>query len=296
VRPGRPSHTAEGVAAIRALEARAPLAGRVLDDPLAVRFLGPGFRLRLALAGTPLLREAVLSFYERRVPGIMGYVLCRSRFIDEALGAALADGVEQIVVFGAGFDSRAHRTPGIDRCRVFEVDHPDTQACKRARLRRWLRAEPAHVTYIPLDLSSGDPGEALRAAGFRASARTFFICEAVAEYLDRGAAGRIFACAGQAAPGSRLVFTYALADSVPGGGDTPAGSTWRYLARRGEAVRFQLAAAEVPALLAVHGLRLREDLGQAELRARYVPAGRRLPVAPYARVAASEVLVRPAGQ
>src|SRR5580692_11450133 len=135
MRAGRPSRTARQNALFRALEARRPAAERVADDPLAVRFLTPGFQA-LAVAGSvPQARRLIESYIDRRWPCVRGGVVARTALIDQTVGAELAR-VGQVLILGAGFDSRAYRLPRLREARVFEVDHPDTQAAKRRALRR----------------------------------------------------------------------------------------------------------------------------------------------------------------
>jgi methyltransferase (TIGR00027 family) len=110
-----------------------------------------------------------------------------TRYIDDVVARGLADDVEQIVILGAGYDSRPYRPKNIERCRVFEVDHPDTQARKRRRLRSGGLAIPPHVSFVPIDLARACLDDVLPAQGFRRDRRSLFIWEGVSEYLSADA-------------------------------------------------------------------------------------------------------------
>src|SRR5262249_59401268 len=133
------SRTAALVALYRAIESSRSAATRLFDDSLAPAFLGWRFRWALRLSRLPLLGAALpWSIVDGHWSGPRGTVAVRTRYIDDVLGAALRGGAEQVVILGAGFDCRAYRIPDIARTRVFEVDHPATQAKKTAVITRQL--------------------------------------------------------------------------------------------------------------------------------------------------------------
>jgi methyltransferase (TIGR00027 family) len=105
----------------------------------------------------------------------------RTKFFDDETVAALARGVRQVVIVGAGYDGRAlrFRSPGV---RWIEVDHPATQPDKQARLRR-LGVSVDHITFAAVDLTTDDLASALANAGHDATGPTLFICEGLLAYL-----------------------------------------------------------------------------------------------------------------
>ncbi|MDP9794922.1 methyltransferase (TIGR00027 family) [Catenuloplanes nepalensis] len=263
---GDEQRTASGAGLMRALEQRAerPL----FDDPLAGRLLG-GWQA--VMVGNRVLRWAFLRFMERIGPGFYGAVVCRTRVIDDACRDALAGGIRQVVIVGAGMDTRAYRMPEMSRARVWELDLTVVQAGKRAALARVLPEPPGHVRYAPFDLATQPVGEVLATAGGDLGAPTLVLCEAVLMYLPAGAFDGLLAYAGSLAPGSRLVLTY-----LPRGvHDDPRHAGW---ARR---LSWQAAfdAPEMAARLAGCGLRVRADLGAEEHRELLLrPLGRSLDV------------------
>jgi methyltransferase (TIGR00027 family) len=216
--PDRPSTTSVWVAAARAFGAREPDPTVRNPDWLAERLLGPE---GLALLGDHPLAAALAQPYEAtayeeaskslEIAGLARMLIIRTRFIDERLEAAIADGATQVVILGAGFDTRAYRFAELLKsARVFEVDRPATQNLKIRRVREAIGAPPANLTYTPFDFRHEPLGEALARAGFKAGEKTFFIWEGVTMYLPAAAVHDTLRWIGSvAAPGSAVVFDYA---------------------------------------------------------------------------------------
>lgn len=269
---GRASRTAEFMALFRALESgRRPAAARLFVDPFAARLLPGPLRAVAAAARLPLLGGGVAHLIDRRWPGARSSAVARTRLIDDAVVAALAEGVGQVLILGAGFDCRAYRLPGLARARVFEVDHPATSAAKRARLAALLGAPPAHVTFVALDFDRQPLLAALAAAGCDRGRPSLIIWEGVTNYLAAAAVDATLRDLATFAPGSRVLFTYVhrgvLDGSVPFAGAERIAAT---VQRAGEPWTFGLDPAEVPAYLAARGLELVDDVGADQYRARYL--------------------------
>jgi methyltransferase (TIGR00027 family) len=208
---------------------------------------------------------------DRRWPGARPSGVARTRLIDDVVKSALGWGVSQVVLLGAGFDSRGHRLPGIEEARVFEVDHPATLALKAARLRRRGASAPAHVSYVPLDFASADVGDALRGAGFRPDEVAIFVWEGVTNYLTRPAVETTLRAVADTTPGTWLLFTYVHRDAVDGRwSGSGTGTLTATLRRAGEPWTFGLEPGEVRSFLAAHGLTLLDDIGSVDYRRRYM--------------------------
>ncbi|MET0425337.1 MAG: class I SAM-dependent methyltransferase [Actinoplanes sp.] len=302
----RASRTAEQVALFRALEsARGP--NRLFDDPYAARFLTGGYRLAAALARVRPVGRGLERFIDTRWPaGPRASAVARTRLIDDLAAAALAAGATQVVLLGAGYDSRAHRLPAMAGARVFEVDHPATQAVKRRLLgdtgcerlgdtgheklgdtghERLGATGHAGLRFVPADLLHDDLGEALTAAGFRPE-RTVVIWEGVTNYLTEPAVdATLRLLAARAAPGSRIILTYVDRSVLTSDDDWPAA-----VRRQGEPWTFGFDPAELPGYLAARGLRLTLDLSTSDAAARYLrPLGRDEPTAAFYHVAEAEI-------
>jgi methyltransferase (TIGR00027 family) len=285
------SRTAEYMALFRAIESDRPADVRLFEDGFARGFLPPALRLVQQFSRLPAVGALIPWLINRWWPGPLGAGICRTRYIDDALRAALCDGVAQVVILGAGFDSRACRIPGIERTRVFELDHPATQAAKRQRLAGFLGELPKHIVFVPIDFNQQALDTVLMTAGFQPTLQTFVIWEGVTNYLNAGAVDTTLRfLAGATPPGSRILFTYIhrgiLDGSVRFEGAQESIET---VGRAGEPFTFGFDPGELPAYLAERGLSLIEDVGAADYRARYlVPRGRHDKVSEFYRA----VLVR----
>ncbi len=191
---GRASRTALRVAIRRAAHQviDRPL---VLDDPIAVRLLGPGFDRDMERAMHPVARDFRL------------FMSARSRYAEDRLAGAVAEGIAQYVVLGAGLDTFAYRNP-FPPLRVFEVDFPATQQWKRAMLAEAGISIPENLTFVPLDFEHKTLAEGLAEAGFNAGAAAFFGWLGVVPYLTLEAFRATVATIGQMPAGTAVSFDY----------------------------------------------------------------------------------------
>jgi methyltransferase (TIGR00027 family) len=281
-----------GIAVLRGLESERPPGERILDDPVSLRLLPAVWRLLIRFLVLTGLHGPILARRERQFPGVIGSLLCRTRYIDDALRNALEQGVEQVMILGAGFDTRVYRIPGMDGARAFEVDHPQAQASKRRALERASLHNTENLAFVPVDFDRDDLSSALSRAGFRTGAHTFFIWEGVTQYISREAIENTLQYVGSAgAEGSRLVFSYIRKDVIHGKTATDAEqAVMKQAARGGAPWRTGLDGTEIPGMLARHGLEVVEEVGGKEFRSRYLdPAGRRLATLSAERVVLAEL-------
>jgi methyltransferase (TIGR00027 family) len=201
------------VAAGRAFGSREPDPSVRNPDWLAERMLGTSERELIRehpIAGA-LEADYQLARQDMQVAGTANLMLARTRFIDEHLRRAVEQGATQIVILGAGFDTRAYRFEELLRgVTVFEVDHHSTQDLKKRRVIEVLERLPAHVTFVELDFTRETMGEVLRGAGYSSAEKTFFVWEGVCMYLaEEDVRGTLRFISSNAAPGSSLVMDYA---------------------------------------------------------------------------------------
>jgi methyltransferase (TIGR00027 family) len=258
VREGRASRTAEHNALFRALETRRR--GGLVDDPLADAFLGPPLRVVARLG------RAAAATIDRRWPGVRTSVVARTRLIDDVV-AERAPAVSQVVVLGAGFDTRPYRVPALAGPAVFEVDHPDTQRRKRAVLDR-AGARVRGVRFVATDFNLGELEGALAEAGYRPDVPSLLVWEGVTNYLDAAAVDAGLRWCAATTPGSVLVFTY-VDRGVLDHPERYAGADRLHstLRRAGEELTFGMAPAAMGPYLAGLGLCREWDLGAADYRA-----------------------------
>jgi methyltransferase (TIGR00027 family) len=268
MQPGRFSRTAEFMALFRALESERP-AEALFRDAFAVGFISPSLRRLVRCSATPIVGWLLCRFIDNRWPGARTSGVARTRLIDDWVAEGVANDCRQIVVLGAGFDSRAWRLPGLSGLPVFEVDHPATAAEKSARITA-LGADPSRVVSVSLDFDRDRLSDHLAASGFDAKKVTTVIWEGVTNYLTEKAVFSVLAWMGTLAPGSRLAFTYidrgVLTEPTSFKG---AANVLLAVSSAGEPWTFGFMPESLPHDLARFGLRLVEDLGADDYRARY---------------------------
>jgi methyltransferase (TIGR00027 family) len=215
------STTAQGIAFARALESGKPAGERICYDPLARRLINPAFYL---------LGKLCAGYAEQKGPGVIGFLVARCRYIDDYLQACLETGLDQLVILGAGLDSRAYRFEQLEEhVRVFEVDHPATQQVKLGKLEKIFGELPVHVTYVPIDFNQ-ETLQKLFDFGFNPQSKTLFIWEGVAHYLTAEAVDQTLSFVSKhSGTGSSIIFDYVYTSAL-----TAAH-------KRGEIIRMQRA-------------------------------------------------------
>lgn len=210
----RMSLTASLVAAVRALhnELEGPL--KLTDDPHAAQLLpipmtGPFYALSLA----PKAARAMHTALGTALLGLPYHVELRTRAIDDALLAALRDGAEELVILGAGLDSRPYRIGALRDVDVFEIDRLPTQEYKQLRIELTAERSSKSLTYLSVDFEKDDLAEVLRRGGLLRAPKKMWIWEGVTLYLTPSAIDRTLGEIGALSPaGSRLAVTYAPTD------------------------------------------------------------------------------------
>jgi methyltransferase (TIGR00027 family) len=199
----KPSGSAAGVAMMRAIETLKPEAVRICDDPYAYTMFQGSFMYGLV----KWMIESGL--YDRLAPGAVSFVVGRERYIDDFLKTCLSEGLDQVVLLGAGYDTRPYRIPGMEKTHVFEIDQAATQEDKLKRLEKVIHALPANVTFLPVDFNTQSLGERLKSAGYNENSKTLFIWQGVTYFLTTaGVESTLAFIANHSGPGSAVVFDY----------------------------------------------------------------------------------------
>lgn len=285
----RVSNTALGAATCRLIEQYQPEKTRLFHDPVVKDLVGTLIKVLMQFRS---MRNYTIKQTDAIMPGIYGVQICRTRFIDEAVEQALAQGIRQVVILGAGLDTRPYRLAGVDRVQVFEVDLASVQEAKKKRLLKHFGRLPAHVTFVPIDFDKESLEAVFSGTGFDSSKPALFVWEGVTQYLLEQGVRRTLAFVGTSAPGSILVFTYVLQSIIEGHSDLPgAEKLLDVVAKRGSAWLFGLDPFGVASYLAPFHLNLTADVGNAEYQARYLePLGRNLVVSECERIAQATVM------
>lgn len=287
----RVSNTALGAATCRLIEQYQPENIRLFHDPLVKDLVGSSIRTLMRFKS---MRNLAIRQMDAITPGIYGVQIARTRFIDDAVLDAIAQGIEQVVILGAGLDTRPYRLAGMERERVFEVDLPSVQENKKKRLRKHFGRLPQQVTFIPLDFDTQSLAAVFSGTSFDFTSPAIFVWEGVTQYLSEEAIRRTLAFVGTSAPGSILVFTYVLQSFIERRSAIPgAENMMEMVAKRGAPWLFGLEPESLASYLSPFHLRLIADVGYAEHQARYFqPVGRSLMVSEIERIAQATV-VRP---
>jgi methyltransferase (TIGR00027 family) len=258
MREDRPSATAQGVAARRAMHQILD-SPKVFNDPLAVPILGP------EAFATAKIREATAphSRYLR------AFIAARSRYAEDRLASAISHGTRQYVVLGAGLDTFAYRNPH-PILRVFEIDHPATQAWKRRRLEEAAITIPPTLTFAPVNFEAETFSEALARVGFDANQPAFFSWLGVTPYLARETVRANLQAIASMALGSGVVFDYAVPrESLDALNQLAFDALSSRVAAAGEPFRGFFAPADLGQELRRIGFREIEDLDAPEINSRY---------------------------
>jgi methyltransferase (TIGR00027 family) len=265
---GAASWTAESVCEYRALAAQHPDPKLRSADQLAAKLCRASF-----LPGEYAEARRVIDAQAEQLSGFF-YVNARTHHIDARLEQAAAQGVTQVVVLGAGFDSRAYRfNAGHPKLRFYEVDLPATIELKKKRVARMLGALPGYVRYAPIDFNTQSLADVLRRAGYDPARRTFFILEGVTMYVnDAGNRATLRFIGEHSASGSLLVYDYVLRRVIDGdfAGLYGARSTAEGVARMGEPFVTGWTPEQAAEFARQQGLAVLDDLGPDELTRRYL--------------------------
>jgi methyltransferase (TIGR00027 family) len=202
------SQTAQYMALFRALETTLPVNKRLFIDPYAISFLEGKLKTVTWLSPLPFVRRYVQKTIQKKIPGAMSSGIARTRYIDDLLQQTVQQGIQQVIILGAGFDTRALRLPFLQSIPVIEIDHPNTSSKKLRVLAKNLRRLPEHVRYWQLDFNK----ESLDAMALREQLNfnlpTTIIWEGVTNYLSEPAIRSTFAFAEKFISGSYMIFTY----------------------------------------------------------------------------------------
>jgi methyltransferase (TIGR00027 family) len=206
VAPRSPSRTAMLTAVARALH-REEASPTVLDDQFALALAGE--------EGPALIERLKAEVPEETLLGFSRWICVRARLPEDIVEAAVVEGVRQYVILGAGLDSFAYRRPDLlGRLRVFEVDHPASQAWKQARLSELGIDRPANLVFAPVNFETQTLRKELERAGFDFGAKAVFSWVGVTMYLTLGAIEATLATVAECLAGTRIVLTYNLSASA----------------------------------------------------------------------------------
>ena len=279
----RKDGTAQGVAKQRLIETLAKPDKRIISDSYAHRFVMG--------AGVIKLMGHKLSVWVTRMfaPGFHEHLISRTRFIDDLIKDSAVGGVEQYVILGAGYDTRAHRLELPSSLKIFEVDQPEVQARKRSKLPKEL-PNSENVTYVSVDFNHQSLSEQLFSAGFDQSKSTVFTLEGVSQYVTKEAISSTIKELAALSPKTSSTFFISYVDKLlDEDPEACFGKGYPNAVKRAETIKHLAAkvgepwislytAEEIEGLLSQNGFSLIENKSLADLNSVYfTPVGRTLP-------------------
>ena len=265
--------TGFGVSWVRATGTLYPKEKRLFEDPYSEKMLSPFLKFFIFLQRSPKINDAIVRSKEKSTPGIMGWLFCRFRYIDDVLKDSIAKKeIETVVNLGAGMDCRAYYIPGIESIRYFEVDHPSVIKQKKAKMEKILGKLPDHVIFVPVDFEKQSLDTELKKAGYNLTSKTLFISEGVTQYISKEANDSILKYVAQAAPGSKIVFTYIILSFIEGKNIHDGIKVmYKYMRKKDNPLWiFGLDPSDMENYLSKYSLSLIEDIGSEEMEERYM--------------------------
>ncbi len=283
------SKTGDQPTLIVAIEQKFPKSERVINDDLAPLLFTGLNRFWIWLSKWAFIRNGFVKLTEKLMPGGWSAFLVRKRYIDERLIEAIEkQNIKSVVNLGAGSDTRLFRLPETQKINSWEVDQPENIKGKQKAIERAIGTFPRHVKQIPINFIEEDILSALKEKGYQVTEKTFFIWEAVSQYIADSSVRKMFEFLSKAPIGSYLTFTYILKDFIEG--ENLYGQELMYKkAVKGNIWHSGLDPEEIASELDKYGWKLIENLGCEELNKRYVkPTGRKLGVMELERIVFAE--------
>lgn len=266
------SRTAQYMALFRALETKLNKKDRLFSDPYAIHFLDRKLRFATRLSKYPIVRKYIENTIQKKVPGAFSSGIARTKYIDELLHKAILNGVKQVIILGAGFDTRGLRLDFLKDVSVIEIDHPNTSNYKRQIYKNRLGRIPDHIDFLQIDFNKQDLDQLATQHNIDFSKPTAVIWEGVTNYLTEAAITNTFAFISKFARNSHVIFTYVHQEILENpklflGGE----KLLQDLNKLEEQWTFGFLPNKLPDYLHQFDIQLIEDLCANEYRERYLP-------------------------
>ena len=262
------SKTAVQMALSRAIESSKPEDERVCYDPFAKHFLNTTYTV---FSSNRLLRWVTVHLMEHLFPGHNYYVVVRTRYIDDYLRDCIDQGIKQLIIMGAGYDSRAYRFDGLKKIKVIEVDHPATQAKKKEKIKKIFGSLQVHVVYVAVDFTNEKLSEKLLQNGYDKNLKTLFIWEGTTPYLTAEAIDETLSfVSSNEGKGSSILFDYILKSVVDGTCKLEeAKNEFERMAKTEEPFTFGMKENKVESFLNERGFYNVKDAGSEDFKKAY---------------------------
>jgi methyltransferase (TIGR00027 family) len=270
---GKTSQTAQYIAFCRALETQEQPARRLFNDPFAFALLPGSYRMIARIAHLPILGKLVYALLDLGWPYSRSSAVVRTRAIDDLVCDAIRNGARQLVLLGAGLDSRGSRLDEALNIDVFEVDHPATQRVKTERLKICMGKLPTNIRYVAVDFEQDALEEKLIKSGYNPAVQAVVVWEGVIDYLTESAVQSSLAVLARLlAPSSLLIFTYTHKGALDGSKAFSGAHRWRSLSSiYGEPFLFGFNPDMLSEVLKSYQFQLESDASTEEIAQLYCP-------------------------
>ena len=202
------SRTAQYMAFFRGLETKRKANDRLFDDPYAIDFLDHGLRFAIHAATFPFLGTYIRNIIQKKIPGAFSSGVARTKYIDDLLRQTINHEIKQVLILGAGFDTRASRLDFMKSIPVIEIDHPSTSNFKISTIKKSIGQLPENVTYCQIDFNEQSLEDLATQYNFNFKKQTTVIWEGVTNYLTEEAISKTFSFFSKFPEGSYIIFTY----------------------------------------------------------------------------------------
>lgn len=266
------SRTAQYMALFRAIESNRPAKKRLFYDPFASFFLDNGLKLLSKLSGITILQNTIPRLIHKNGLGAISSGIARTKYIDDLLEKTIREGAKQVIILGAGFDTRGLRLQSLKDISVIEIDHPDTSEFKLHRLRAYLKALPDNVSYFQADFQKQTLDNISESCRIHFDLPTTIIWEGVTNYLTAEAIDQTLLFTRRFNAGFNFIFTY-INKQVLTHPEAFQGTQklFKNLRHHQEVWTFGFDPDELPGYLARFNLKIMEDIGAADYRIKYMP-------------------------
>jgi methyltransferase (TIGR00027 family) len=218
----------------------------------------------------PEKSKAMREHYESLWHGLGNSIRVRVRFFDDFVKNAINEGIEQLIILGAGYDTRGYRIEGLKgNVKVFEVDRPDTQEVKKEKIKEIFGTLPDYVVYVPVDFGVEELGQKLTESGYDRSLKTLFLMEGLVMYLPPKAVDEMLAFVVEnSGKGILVLFDY-FPDSVIDGTCEVGRNMKAFAEDKGEPFQFGIKKGTIEAFLAQRGFSQIQDVTSEDYKKAY---------------------------
>lgn len=266
------SRTAQYMALFRALETERDSNDKLFSDHYAVHFLEAKLRFAARMSKYSIIRKYINNTIQKKIPGAFSSAIARTKYIDDLLQSTITNGVKQVIILGAGFDTRALRLPFLESIPVIEIDHPNTSNFKTTTYKNRIGPLSKNIEFYQIDFNKQSLEGLAEQNNFDFTKPTTVIWEGVTNYLTEDAIKSTFGFISKFTKNSHVIFTYVhkkiLEDpsSFLGGEKLLAD-----LDKLEEKWTFGFQPEELSNYLKSFDMMVIEDMGATEYRAKYLP-------------------------